>query len=196
MAAARITVDRRGYWLALEPSLARAELADRALRIRSPTRTHADVSECRLRILMQRSASLFVICKYSERYIAEHWYPLSAQALPNLDHAGRDVPWRFSEARIAGSEWRRGAGATSRLSIGGPAGRGSDRLVGAWRCLGHLEPVSSSTGPGSPPGRRAELGAPRLCDAPSGGRTTGLLVGDQLTSCWPPPRRTAGRRCR
>jgi hypothetical protein len=45
----------------VEPSFVRAELADRAPHSQSPTRTHADVSEFRLRILMQRSASSFVI---------------------------------------------------------------------------------------------------------------------------------------
>ena len=47
-----------------------------------PTLADADVSEFHLRIIMQRSASPFVI-RDAVRYVAERWYPPSAWAPPN-----------------------------------------------------------------------------------------------------------------
>jgi hypothetical protein len=78
-AGARVAADLPGEMRMTALSAVRADQDDRAARSQSPMRTHADVSEFRLCILMLRSASPFAISNASE-VRAEHWYPPSGWA--------------------------------------------------------------------------------------------------------------------
>ena len=69
-----------------------AELTDQAPRSRSPTRTHADVSEFRLRNLMQSSASPFVISNaVRDTWLSTGIHPLVGQIADYLLLA--NAPW-------------------------------------------------------------------------------------------------------
>jgi hypothetical protein len=82
----------RGYWRALEPSLVRAELADRALRTRSPTRAHADDSASSQRILMRDSACSCMLIMINEPWLLEPYFLLGRRPLLGMSGRQLDCP--------------------------------------------------------------------------------------------------------